>query len=754
MTRRALAVVLVLLLAPCAAAEAGHEIPYYPSFYPQQITLHVAAPAEAARRLARHALHAYVGPDPFADGAAPAHVRTVESLAGYLVLTFTAAGPRDPTARCAAAAALGRALPAAAWWVAHPYPVTPYHGDAYAHADLIAARRAAAEAPGPAPPLRVRATGRAAALLAGAGWRAAGPEAEAVLEEIPLERLLADARTDFVGHPGPPWLKAGWWHAYLVLAGSVRDAGLRQEVEALARTRREAPPAAAGARLTLERRLVERLVADCGRVVLGYTVRREAIDDDYAAGIENVAWDAHAGLGAAIFPRTAKLKDFPWNGWLELGVPARPAAAWNPIAGFTDVPGRLLWALLADPALLPTPRDEGWLDNRVRVVEARLAAAGAPVEVPAGALVPDPRAGLRPAERPTPARARVVYEVLASKFHDGTAMTPADLLYPFALAARWGSGAPDAPGYDPEVARATALLRSAFAGARVRQVTTAVKEFGDVQILNDVPVVEVYLAASAAPHELAALAPPWSPVPWTVLALAEQAVARGLAAFSAPEARRRGRPWLDLVRDPALARRLDALAAQLERQAYVPEALRGLVDAAEARRRWGALRRHYRQAGHFLVTNGPYRLARRTPEQLVLEAFRDLSYPLVVGTFDRYAYPRRAWVMTATQEGARLAVRAEAEVVVRQARTVALERIPLRVAGGRPSAPVVARWALLDAAGAVVAAGTADRLEGDRLLVEPGAPVPPGQYRLLLALAVDGNAVAPAAEVLPYRVAD
>jgi hypothetical protein len=34
--------------------------------------------------------------------------------------------------------------------------------------------------------------------------------------------------------------------------------------------------------------------------------------------------------------RTVKLKDFPWNGWLQLGLQPHPSAAWNPVGGFTD----------------------------------------------------------------------------------------------------------------------------------------------------------------------------------------------------------------------------------------------------------------------------------------------------------------------------------------------------------------------------------------------------------------------------------
>ena len=99
--------------------------------------------------------------------------------------------------------------------------------------------------------------------------------------------------------------------------------------------------------------------------MVGYSVKRQYFNSDFSAGIENIAYDSHAGLNSAIFVRTVKLKDFPWNGWLRLGVDESPAAAWNPIAGFTDEAGRLIWWALGDPGLFPAPYADGWELNRI-----------------------------------------------------------------------------------------------------------------------------------------------------------------------------------------------------------------------------------------------------------------------------------------------------------------------------------------------------------------------------------------------------
>src|SRR5207247_10535758 len=125
----------------------------------------------------------------------------------------------------------------------------------------------------------------------------------------------------------------------------------------------------------------------CGAAAAGYTVRREVLNNDYSAGVENVAGDSLTGLDATVFIRTVKLKDFPWNGWLTIGVPERPTAAWNPIAGFTDATGRLLWSGLSDGALFPEPYGGGLAETRVRLATTQTP-PGHPAR-PVDAIVPD-----------------------------------------------------------------------------------------------------------------------------------------------------------------------------------------------------------------------------------------------------------------------------------------------------------------------------------------------------------------------------
>ncbi|HEX3177590.1 MAG TPA: hypothetical protein VHZ49_12995 [Methylomirabilota bacterium] len=730
---------LVLALA-AGAAYAGHELTFYPSFYPQEVTVRfLAQPSAAAALLRKNALHAYVGGDPF-QGSPAGEVRWLASLRGFVVLRFPRAvgAFAEPDSRCAAGAQLARTLGDRGDFVAHPYPVTPQHEDYVLHYDLAqkARERTAARLP------RVRADGALGKLLAAAGVPTAAADADAVLEEVSLPSLLAGVGTRLDGWTGPPWLKEGWFHAWLLQSASATRAAAQETF----RRRTEGGWQTAAERVGLERRLVRQLSASCERVVLGYTLRREPVNDAYNEGVENVAADSQSGLVSPIFVRTVKLKDFPWNGWLQVGVAGAPRAAWNPIAGFGDLPGQMVWAAVGDPALLLDPDNARFIANRARPISVAAA-----TEAPADALAP---ATLRPAGAPVPARTKVVYRVLLSKAHDGQPLTVADIVYPYAFVARWGSeGGRD---HDPEIERASALVRRTVAAVRVAGVTKEVKELGDLQLMYDVPEVEVYLQPALEARIATAIAPPWSPVPWPVMALMEQAVARGVAAFSERQAQRRGVPWLDLARDARQRSALSAIAAELERTAFVPEPLRALVTPEQARQRWAALRAFARAHGHFLVTAGPYMLGKVSADRAVLPVFRDFTYALGVGAFDQYPLPLRAFVTGVERQGDRLEIQADVESIEKAARSYKIVRDAFRPQPPleKTREPLTVHWMVVDAGDEVAAAGASREVRGNRLVIDLAGRLRPGAYRVVLALALNGNLVAPEVKVVPYRVGD
>ncbi|HET7876928.1 MAG TPA: hypothetical protein VFN71_15500, partial [Methylomirabilota bacterium] len=283
MTRRTLArcvssaFCLLALAAP--AALAGHELPFYPSYYPQEIRLEALKAAAAAPLLAKSTLHAFIGGDPFAGGRAPANVTPVESLSGYVILAFNPTSPavRTREARCAAAVSVAQGLaPAPGAWVPHPYPITPFHDDYLEHYDLAqAAKQRFQQRPAqPGPALKLRARGPVAQRLL------KGPPGDdrawdATLEEVEAPNVVTTPATESNGWLGPVWVKQGWFGAWALAFPAITDAAARHTAEGLYRRLTGGAYGSQAERLDLGRRLVAALGAGCERVVLGYTLRRE-----------------------------------------------------------------------------------------------------------------------------------------------------------------------------------------------------------------------------------------------------------------------------------------------------------------------------------------------------------------------------------------------------------------------------------------------------------------------------------------------
>jgi hypothetical protein len=365
----------VLLFAP--VARSGHEQPVYPSYYPHEIEIAAIDPRPAAELLGAGKLHAYVGATPGFAAAPGKDIATVPSLGTFVVVKANpkSALAKEDASACGLVAAVVHGLAAKGGdAVAHPYPVTPLHGDYLFHADLAEAAKArfagagvpASQARG----LKVRAEGALAASLVPPEWRADGADWDALVQEVDAGSLVASETTLMNGWMGPRWVRSGWFHAWRLLADTIADPQVRQRVEADVARLQSGDVADPTERANLERDLVRRLTAGCRGAIVGYTLRREYYNASFSDGIENIVYDAVAGFSSPMFLRTVKLKDFPWNGWLKLGTATSPRAAWNPVGGFTDDFGRLMWFAVSDQAVMPSPYDHGWVLNRISEVEA------------------------------------------------------------------------------------------------------------------------------------------------------------------------------------------------------------------------------------------------------------------------------------------------------------------------------------------------------------------------------------------------
>ncbi|MFQ5937779.1 MAG: hypothetical protein ACE5LB_15350, partial [Acidiferrobacterales bacterium] len=450
------ALVWVSMLGACAPALAGHGVVYTPSFYPQEITIDAVDPTTAAAELEKNTLHAYISAMPRFGESVPKDLAAVESLDGFLVLAFNPASKpfSKPDKRCSTARAIVAALDGYSEDItASAYPVTPFHPDYVQHLDRIAEAKAMVQAEAAiTQSLKFRAKGSRAKALVRSRWALNDIDWDAELQEVPVSQLMVNTGR----WSGPPWMKEGWFQAYQLLALAIDDPVSKQKAHTLYERLTRGEYRDLKEQLNLQRSLLANLVRDCSRVVIGYTVRREYYNDSFG-GVEKIAFDSQLGLNSPVFMRAVKLKDFPWNGWLRLGTKEKSEAAWNPVAGFTDSPGRLVWFALGDLALLPLPYNGSWIANRVEpVVDG--SAGSQSLQVPRLAVIPKAGTGtLVAVGQGAKSTANVIYRVTLSVFHDGRETEIADLLYPYVLAYRWGVKADDSDKtYDPVVDRATA----------------------------------------------------------------------------------------------------------------------------------------------------------------------------------------------------------------------------------------------------------------------------------------------------------
>jgi hypothetical protein len=386
------------------------------------------------------------------------------------------------------------------------------------------------------------------------------------------------------------------------------------------------------------------------------------------------------------------------------------------------------------------------------------AIATADIVIPSDAVLPEPGTGQLRAVGPDKfAKLKLTYRVLGSAFHDGTKTGVADLLYAYIFAYRWGTQNDTSDGhYDPYVDSATASMRRQLAGLRATGSDAVSRSFriGDVNFVRELFTIEVYATTAAEdPERDAVVEPPWSTLPWHLIALMEEAVGHGWGAFSRGEATRRGVEWLDLVRSEQMNARLASLVEAFEREGFRPVALQSLVNADEARKRWAALATFYKAHGHFLVTNGPYQVKRWSAEAVTLEAFRHLTYPLGVGSYDAYAVARRGYITNVEREKGRIRLSGDIETIVKFARSYRIERVPMQSVSRdvlKRAAPEC-RYVVIDDKGGVVLAGVA-ALDEVTFQIDLNGKLPTGDYTIMALIAVNGNAMKAAIRRIPTRI--
>lgn len=367
-------------------------------------------------------------------------------------------------------------------------------------------------------------------------------------------------------------------------------------------------------------------------------------NDDFDQGIENMVRSPLTGPLTDVFYRTVKLRLFPWNGWLLVGLNTDKQTYYNPILGFDDAWGKHLWMAMSDSAVVFQPYNTSVEPNRVVWVSVETSKG---IKVPQDALVIDLSSGrFIEAGEGKQSRAKIVYRVLFSNFHHDEYMSIADILYSYYFLMEWISKTSDSDKkYDPELASIIGDRIKNLVGLKILKV-----EKKDIVIPGSfngtrlTPWIEVYLNYSSYEIDsLVSYIPPWTTVPWELLVLMEEVAIEGKVAFSRTKASTDNIPLLDLVKGKSVIV-LEKKLEELRMKNYIPKPLRGIVSEEEARKRWDALKKWYDEYGHFLVTNGPYMLTKSTNDMDILTVIRLPTYPLGVGSYDHLSIPRHSLI--------------------------------------------------------------------------------------------------------------
>ena len=173
-------------------------------------------PERAADLLLDGKIQAYLGTEPRFPRRLPDSIRAVESLGSFVIVRINPASPAPGRASaCAIVETIVRDMAGKDGFVAHPYPVTPLHGDYLYHVDLAEAAKARLlGAPAASPPrnLKVRAGGALASsrspgvASAGAGLGCRGRGGRRGGTRRPHRRRDQRLARAALG-------KSGWFHA-------------------------------------------------------------------------------------------------------------------------------------------------------------------------------------------------------------------------------------------------------------------------------------------------------------------------------------------------------------------------------------------------------------------------------------------------------------------------------------------------------------------------------------------------------------
>jgi len=316
---------------------------------------------------------------------------------------------------------------------------------------------------------------------------------------------------------------------------------------------------------------------------------------------------------------------------------------WNNVLGFTDVYSELMGRQVRDFAFYSRP-DNG-MPQPIRV-ESYMVERGN-FTIPSDAYVYDPVQDkwIHPKEltdqvaeyfygkKPSTAPVKVVLNYKLGKFHDGTDITMADILYMFGFYWEWAFDDSQVtnktdPYYDPEIDSAMSYFLSTIYGIKVIN-ETAIEIYTPYDDIYDV------LVASTVAM--------WADMPWDVMAAAEYLVTNRIT----PPGSNYPFGWTDREGecvgisfiDPDHTVKVKEALQTLQSQNYVPPYITTFpgITVDDVSTRYSRAIEFIDTYGHSMISNGPY----------YVESYDPSTNKLVMKYFEPYdeVYPRGYWTM-------------------------------------------------------------------------------------------------------------
>ncbi len=536
-----------------------------------------------------------------------------------------------------------------------------------------------------------------------------------------VNRIYCDARTAFAKvYSGDP--RSGEWHLYTegwayTAIGAYDDVDPEffcvsewsspvflyykppKELVELAKRLSNANYTSMEERLEMIKKITELALKDSVRIWLADTMDVFP----YSAKIEAFVYDLYGGPFSLFTLRTLRLKETKTVDILRVGNRIMFISPWNPVGGLKWLYDTLVIRNVIDPGMWPHPHTGIYIPVR-ETWEVVTAGPAGKLDVPPDAIKPVvylyndtsiktgdtiTRVAVKwvPVGEGVKATSKVTFHFIFGKWHDGTEMTLADILY--ALAFSFELANSSSPIYDP-----------GSVGPGLRAFVTS---FKGIRIIDE-NTVEVYIDYwHIDPSYIAATADVWTTIPWTVYLLMKTAVEERQLAFSDVQKAQFNVEIIDLTKGPSLTV-LKEYLDHFKSANYIPPELRAdafpenytkyAVTSDEAAARWAGLADFYAKYGHFYVSNGPY----------LIEKVDTEAKQVVLKRFDQYLFKADKWdFLLVPKIPAVDFVEAPSTIVAGQDVTF---KVKVTVAG-KPYEEAEVKYLVFDAEGNLVTAGTA-----------------------------------------------